>query len=311
MSEQISRRKFLTNTAISTAGLMAGSSLFGCASMAESRVSSTSSLVNIMEQVKKYRKINSHAHIGLSIGSAENQISYADRLHIETSVISKPVTTLNSSPELFVENNNTILDAMEKYPGRFIGQITVDPTFQEESLEEIVRCVDEGMVGLKLYKQVKINDPLLYPIIEKCIDLNMIILMHSGPDVTRIGPEYGTLDPPSLSVPEDFVDIAERYPEAMFQFAHLGGGLDWQYACKVLQDSPNVYVDVSGSNNEQNIIDYAMKYLGEDRVLFGCDLNPYTGVGHMFAADLTEAQRKKIFFENYNNILKQGGYNVA
>lgn len=310
MKYQISRRTFLTNTALTTAGLMLGGNFVGSTSKTGSG-SPPDSLIHIMEEVRKYRKINSHAHIGLSIGSPEAQIDYADRLGIEISVISRPVTTLESSPDLFRKYNDQIIDAMNQFPGRFIGQMTVDPTYQEESLEEINRCVDQGMVGLKLYKQVKINDPLLYPIIEKCIDLDMIILMHSGPDITRIGPKYGTLDPPSLSIPEDFVDIAKRYPEAMFQFAHLGGGLDWEYACKALRNSPNVYVDVSGSNNEQNIIDFAVEHLGEDRVLFGCDLNPYTGVGHMFSANLSEAQRKKIFFENYNNILRQGGYHVS
>ncbi|SHE46002.1 hypothetical protein SAMN05443144_101342 [Fodinibius roseus] len=310
MTHDISRRSFLRNTALSTAGLMLGGSVAGCSSQAESG-SSSDYLINIMEKVRRYRKINSHAHIGLSVGGPEDQIDFANRLGIDISVISRPVTTMDSSPELFRKNNDLIMSAVEQFPDRFIGQMTVDPTYQEESLEEMDRCVDRGMVGLKLYKQVKINDPLLYPIIEKCIDLNMVILMHSGPDVTRIGPEYGTLDPPSLSIPEDFVDIAERYPEAMFQFAHLGGGLDWEYACKALRDSPNVYVDVSGSNNEQNIINFAVEHLGEDRVLYGGDLNPYTGVGSMFSAVLNEGQREKIFFENYNNILKKGGYHVS
>jgi hypothetical protein len=29
------------------------------------------------------------------------------------------------------------------------------------------------------------------------------------------------------------------------------------------------------------------------------------------AAEITDSQRRKIFFENYNNLLKKGGYNVA
>ncbi|MEX2404680.1 MAG: amidohydrolase family protein, partial [Balneolales bacterium] len=259
-----------------------------------------------------YRKINAHAHIGLSSGGPETQVDFAERLGIERSVISRPVTTTtNNTPELFRTYNDQVISAMKQFPGKFIGQMTLDATYQKESLEEIDRCVDQGMVGLKLYKQVKINDPLYYPIIEKIIDLNMVILVHPGPGINRIGPKYDTLNPPTLSIPEDFVDIAERYPEAMFQFAHLGGGLDWEYAIKALRNSPNVYVDVSGSNNEENMINFAVKHLGEDRVLFGCDLNYYPGVGHMYSANLTETQRKKIFFENYNNILKRGGYHVA
>jgi predicted TIM-barrel fold metal-dependent hydrolase len=96
----------------------------------------------------------------------------------------------------------------------------------------------------------------------------------------------------------------------MFQLAHLAGGEDWEDACKAIKHCPNVYVDLSGSNNEAGVIDYAVNYLGEDRVLFGCDNSFYQGVGHMFAANLTETQRKKLFFDNYNNILRKAGKHV-
>jgi predicted TIM-barrel fold metal-dependent hydrolase len=53
-----------------------------------------------------------------------------------------------------------------------------------------------------------------------------------------------------------------------------------------------------------------MKYIGEDRLVFGCDYGFYQGVGHMFSAKLTDAQRKKIFFENISKRLKKGGLDV-
>ena len=132
--------------------------------------------------------------------------------------------------------------------------------------------------------------------------------MHSTIGHSRV--KLNKREPKNISLPEEFVDIAKRYPEAMFQFAHIGGGIDWEYACKTLKDSPNVYVDVSGSNNAGGMIDFAMKYIGEDRLLFACDNGFYQGVGHMFAAKLTDAQRRKIFFENYNNILRKSGNHV-
>ena len=75
------------------------------------------------------------------------------------------------------------------------------------------------MVGLKVYIQVKINDPLYYPIIEKCIDLNMIILMHAECQLGVGGyrMKYDIKNRPNASIAEDFVDIAKRYPEAMLQ----------------------------------------------------------------------------------------------
>jgi predicted TIM-barrel fold metal-dependent hydrolase len=122
--------------------------------------------------------------------------------------------------------------------------------------------------------------------------------------------KYGNIQP-NASIPEDFAEAAGRYPEAMFQYAHTGGGGDWQYACKIIKDFPNIYVDTSGSNNEGTMIDYALRYLGEDRLLFGTDSSYYQGVGTILASKLNEVQKKKIFFENYNNILKRSGRNIS
>ena len=180
-------------------------------------------------------------------------------------------------------------------------------------MEELKRCVDQGFVGYKGYTQVKINDPVYYPIIEKLIDLKMIIFMHAfcqlGVAGYRmkydIGKWYNT------TIPEDMVEAAKRYPEAIFHFAQIGGGGDWEYECKMLKDCPNIYVDTSGSNNEGNMIDFALEYLGEDRLFFGTDTSYYQGVGDILASELNDGQRKKIFFDNYNAVLRKGGRDVA
>jgi predicted TIM-barrel fold metal-dependent hydrolase len=58
------------------------------------------------------------------------------------------------------------------------------------------------------------------------------------------------------------------------------------------------------------MIDYAIRYLGEDRLLYGSDNSYYQSIGNILAADLTDSQRRKIFFDNYNNLLKKGGFNA-
>jgi uncharacterized protein len=167
------------------------------------------------------------------------------------------------------------------------------------------------MSGFKGYLQVKVNDPLYYPIIEKLIDLKMVCFMHSYLGLGRGGyrTKYGNLHP-NESTPEDFIDVAKRYPEVTFQWAHTGGGGDWEYQCKALKDYPNIYVDTSGSNNEANMIDFALKHLGEDRLFFGTDGFSHGAVSNILSSNLTESQKRKIFFDNYNNVLRKGGYHV-
>ena len=305
------RRKFFRNATYSVAGMIIGSNT----SEAYAKDKSSPSSYDIMKEVMKYRKIDAHEHVGLG-GTVEIQIDIADRLNIDKLVISKPIpdyaaNTPPATPEAFRKCNDEVLSAMKRYPGRYLGQVYVNPVYGKESLEEIKRCVDQGMIGLKVYYQVKINDPLFYPVIEKMIDLKMIILMHA---VTAIGfaghrPEYGNQQP-NASTAEDFVEAAKRYPEAMFQYAHTGGGGDWEYTCKAVKDYPNIYVDTSGSNNEGSMIDAVLKYLGEDRMFFGTDSSYYQGVGVILSSHLTDNQKKKIFFDNFNNILRKSGRNV-
>jgi predicted TIM-barrel fold metal-dependent hydrolase len=309
MARTINRRQFCANSAISAAGLIIGAGILD----SEAESSMPYSSYRIMEEAGKFRKIDCHMHINLAPDSGpEVQIDIADRLGIEKLVASLPVTLPDRPFRDYVDNNDIILKAMKQYPDRFIGQFTVNPVYAKESLDEIKRCTDNGMSGIKLYYEVKISNPLYYPIIEKMIDLKMVILMHSYSGLGRGGyrTKYGNLYP-NESTPEDFRDIAARYPEAILQFAHIGAGGDWQYECKVLKDYPNVSVDVAGSNNEENMINYAISYLGEDRLLFASDNSYYQSIGKILSADVTDNQRKKIFFDNYNNLLKKGGFNVA
>jgi len=266
-----------------------------------------------MAEVKKYRKIDAHEHVDLYHGGPEVQIDYADRLGIDKLIISKPVVTQTASPDDCREANDHVLRAMKLYPDRILGQVTLNPQFKKESLEEIKRCVDQGMVGIKVYYQVKLNDPLFYPIIEKAIDMKMLILMHSNCQLGMAGyrMKYDTHLNPNTSIPEDFVEVAKRYPEAILQYAHIGGGGDWEYACKAFREYPNIYVDTSGSNNEANMIDFALRYLGEDRLFFGTDSSYFQGVGNILSSEVTDNQKRKIFFDNYNAVLKKGGRNVA
>lgn len=279
---------------------------------------------NLMREVAKFRKIDAHVHVSLGGGNLEYQkkyaetlIEYADRMKVDRLILSKPVTKringgADTSVESFIQHNNIVHEIVKLYPDRFAGTFTFNPVHHKETMEEIKRCVDFGMVGAKVYFQTKINDPSYYPVVEKFIDLNMIIHSHAEAQIGVGGlrMKYNGLKPAGVSIPDDFVDIAKRYPEAMFQYAHIGGGGDWEYMCKTLQNSPNVFVDTSGSNNEEHLIDFAVQHLGEDRLFFGSDNSYYQAVGKVLASNLTDKQKRKLFFENFNNILRKGGNNV-
>ncbi|MGV3686349.1 MAG: amidohydrolase family protein [Daejeonella sp.] len=317
MANFISRREFALRSALAAGGVLAGSKLKGAVNARQSAGISTAehpAVYNLMDEVRKYRKIDAYANAAQNPTQSETQMRYADRLHIEKLVLAVPVaTTMGGSREQIRAYNDTVARATRTYPGRALGQFTVNPLDLKTAEEEIKRCLDLGMVGMKLFNHVKINHPSVYPVIEKFAGHKMIIHVH-GESQLGVGGyrmKYDVKNNPGISVPGDFIAIAERYPEVMFQYAHIGGGSDWEYACKSFVNYPNIYVDTGGSNNEEYMVDFAVAKLGEDRVFFGCDGSFFQGVGKVLSSALTESQKRKVFFENYNNILSKSGNSIV
>lgn len=262
----------------------------------------------MFEEAIKYRKLDAHNHVVFAGLRPEDVNESCERLGITKAACSIPV---GKTPGEIRDSNDSVLQAMKAFPDRIMGQCYINPVFKKESLEEIDRCVDQGMVMLgELYDPIKINDPLYYPIIEKCIDLKIPLLMHGVTTLGNWREGYLPTNPPNSSLPEDFVEIGKRYPEAMIICGHIGGGGNWEYVCRVLRDAPSIYVDTSGSISDEGMVDMAVEYLGVDRLLFATDINYETGVGKVMWADLTESDRKKIFFDNFNNLLKKAGNHV-
>jgi len=264
---------------------------------------------DVLAEIRRYRKIDCHNHVFPS-HSAHEIIADADKLEIEKIAVSCPVTVgeiEKANPDAVRDVNNRVLQAMKDYPGRFLGQCFVNPYYGREALEEMTRCIEAGMIGLgEMYTQVRINDPRYFPIIEKCIELKVPLLSHSSGarNDTR-----GT-DRPGASNADDFVEIGKRYPEALIIYGHIGGGGDWEYVCKALRHATTIYADTSGSVSDEGMVDLAVECLGVHRLLFATDISFETGVGKILAAKLTEAERRQIFFDNFNGILRKRGNDV-
>ena len=260
-------------------------------------------------------KIDSHMHINgknINWGWKDNDliIEAADKLEIDKLAVSIPVnrrySTRDELPtkiklptmEEIMEDNNDVLEAMKRYQGRILGYCSVVPGFKK-SISEIDRCLDKGMIGVKVYNQYKIWDPVFYPIIEKSIEEKFPILVHGG---FSTSPEEWDFEP-NASHAADFAYVAKLYPEAMIIEGHIGGGGDWEWAIKHLRNAPNIYLDTGGSVVDEGMIEMAVRELGAERLLFATDMSMEAGISRMKVADLTEEQKEKIFYKNFQRIL--------
>lgn len=256
------------------------------------------------------KKIDAHNHVFAPVNrpnadwsEVEATVEAAEVLGIETLLCSKPVTGgALVEIETVREANDAVIAAMKRYPKRIIGYCFVQPGNGAAALDEIERCLDAGMVGVKLYNQFKYTDPVLAPIAEKCLQRRILFLGHSG-HVTDLRTQQAQ---PNISDAEDFCAFARRYPELRLILGHIFGGGDWEWTIRALRDCPHVHLDTSGSVLEEDGLMRCVRELGHRRLLFATDQTMEGGVGRILSAALTPEQREDIFWRNLHRLRERG-----
>ena len=178
-----------------------------------------------MKLFKENKVVNWHEHIWDDGSGKLNEelcdcfVEAARKAYMDVVVCSLPVSGGEPDPDTIKRKNDVIAQAMDRHPGFIKGLAFVNPGYSREAVAEIERCVNElGMIGIKLYNQYFISDPVLHPVIEKCIELDIPILEHAGK--LRSLPNVQ----PFLSDGTHFAKAAEKYPDAVIIMAHIGGG---------------------------------------------------------------------------------------
>ena len=253
-------------------------------------------------------KIDVHCHVFPAAdaeASSDNLVGCGDTLGVNEMWCSLPITGGGMAPlEDVRAQNDAVLRVMERHPTRIRGLCFVIPGYYREAIAEAERCLDAGMVGIKLYNQYKICDPAVRPIIELASDRRVPILEHAG---YLPAPEHLEKQP-LISHGADFAIASEAHPDAMLIHAHIGGGGDWEWTVRAMRNtSPNLYVDTSGSNLDDGQIELAVAELGAERVLFGSDGTMAGSVGKVLDATIEEAERDLIFRGNAERILAAQG----
>lgn len=253
------------------------------------------------------RKLDAHNHVMSAVhrpetgwAEVDTLIETADRLGISQLICSRPVMAgVMANIDTVRDANASILAAMRRHPGRILGYCFVQPGNGAAALDEIDRCLDAGMVGVKLYNQYFYNDPVVFPIAERCIERKILFLGHSA----HLTDPRTRAAQPKTSDSKVFCELSQRYPELMLILGHINGGGDWEWSIKALRNCPNVYLDTSGSVLENPTIERCVKELGHKRVLFATDMTMEGGVGKLLSAQITAEQREDIFWRNLQGLL--------
>lgn len=258
--------------------------------------------MSIREQMKLFYDnpvVSWHEHIHsvndcyekMNVYEADKTVEIMELLGIDKATVSLPVCEIRKClPEVFISANNIICEAVKRYPDKFYGVAYVHPGYIKEALYEIDRCVNDlGFVGIKVYHDYFMDDPVYSPIIEKCIELDIPILQHSA----RCMDPANKVRQPLCSDGTHMANAARRYPEATFIMGHFTI-CEWEWSLKAIADCPNVYTDMSGSSYDCPQMEKAVKLLGAERILFATDGSWDASVGKLLGADISEEDKKTI-----------------
>ena len=211
------------------------------------------------------------------------------------------------------DTNDYVAEIVGKYPEQFIGFASVDPWKGQAAVQELDRSVSElGLRGLKLHPTHQAffpNDPRFYPLYEKCAQLEIPVLFHTGFAGAGAGMPGGGGFKLKYSAPIPGIDdVAADFPTLTIIMAHPS----WPWVeeqIAVALHKPNVFLDLSG---------WAPKYIPEvliqetntrlrDKVLFGSDfpyLSPDRWLQEFKELPIRDEVRPKVLRDNALRVLR-------
>ncbi|RME75823.1 MAG: amidohydrolase [Chloroflexi bacterium] len=219
--------------------------------------------------------------------------------------------------ETCVVQNDWTIRYCRQYPDRLTGFATVQPLAGQQALDEVKRAVDSGLRGigeiLPYAQGHSMRDEPFLAVVELALELDIPVCLHGAEPV---GHDY----PGRAVTPlQDYVWLAEQYPDLKLILAHLGGLLPFYELNRTVRKiMRNVYYDTAAIPllYRPEVYRLAVEAVGAEKILFGSDypllLYPRRtrtpGFADLLAevrsAGLPADQLRRVLGENAQNLLK-------
>jgi predicted TIM-barrel fold metal-dependent hydrolase len=276
------------------------------------------------EELRKLRIWDMHYH-GLWEGNLkkhEETMVYVERMGIERvfslDIAGNPADPLGKL--LPAEKKQAIRKLLETDSDRILGLIPIDPGDPVGSLQKIEEWIEKGpCVGIKYYggnpKGIACSHADNDVIIRQAAKLNALVYIHAWYHMGGEPRRPGGANLPGESTPDDVALLARRFPDVPLICGHSGG--DWELGVRAVRRLRNVYVEFSGSDPHSGQVDFTVAEVGADRLIWGGhgpSRSYSTELAKVFDADLTRAQREKIFGGNLRQlaepVFRKKGYKL-
>jgi hypothetical protein len=250
--------------------------------------------------------IDFHTHVRRGKGDVKEFIRAMDQRGIDMSV----VLPIVPSPAGLGESTNEFVHELTRaYPDRLIGFACVLPTLEDAPAELERAVVDYKFRGLKLHPPIQnfsLLDPRIYPTIRKAVELDIPIIIHTGPIFARESRmRYAGVT--------DVDDLALIFPEATLVIAH---GDPLGDAPVIAAKHPRVYMDTAIVFGRwcrliPGLAEETMRWMRtSDKLIYGSDANPERlyrfdeSLDPVKSMDVAEDAKANVLWKNAARLLK-------
>jgi hypothetical protein len=180
-------------------------------------------------------------------GEGKKRIAAMDRDGIDVCVI-HPIdfglADRCTEPAVPYQIQNKIMwKIAQRYKGQIYSSVSVDPRRKDAVALFENGVSGYGAIALKLHPGSGFfpNDEICFPLYEKAAELNVPVVIHTGPIIAPLKSKYCS--------PTFIDELAADFPEIKFCMAHMGFRL-WPEAIGIAEVNTNVFIDISGWQGE-------------------------------------------------------------
>jgi predicted TIM-barrel fold metal-dependent hydrolase len=202
--------------------------------------------------------------------TAENLVASMDAAGITRSVVTGFAF---ADPGLCAASNDYILEAVRRFPDRFIGLAAVQPKAGDAAVYELERCLNAGLGGVgELLPDGQDFDPAspetMLPLATALQKDGAPLMIHTSEPVGHLYPGKGK------TWPSKILALAANFPELKIIAAHWGGGLPfYELMPEVRLALSNLYYDTAATTYLYDFRVFRAAALagGVSKILFASD----------------------------------------
>jgi predicted TIM-barrel fold metal-dependent hydrolase len=206
--------------------------------------------------------------------------------------------------------NSVVAQACQAHPGRFVGFGSVDPLKGELAVAELDRIGDLGLKGVKLHPSLQAfapDDERFWPLYEKCEDLGLTVLFHTGTSGIGAGQPGGQGIRLDYARPIRLDAVAASFPNLNVIAAHFGYPWHLELLSMALHKT-NIHIDISGWAPRYIPPEVIRELKGrlQDQFVFGSDypfIQPQRCLDELAGLDIPEATLQKVLVGNGSRLL--------